>query len=502
MISHWKTILCVSILVLAGFIFLLTRSAELLSGNFVFVLDQGRDFVAITDITSGKKFTLIGSEIGGGYAGINGIFQGPLHYYILSFFSLIFRGDPYSGIVYMFLFSLLALIVSFIAGKKIFKNTLLASVIALLVALSPPLISQAKYSWNPHPMSLCMALLFLFLFISIQKSKKYLFLSGFVTALTYNFEIASTVPMGLALLIFYIFFVKLRKVKEYVALLGGLVLGMAPFILFEVRHNFMAFNGFLRYILSPDKDAKNGYFLLNNHFDRFLYNFGDTFSYQTLIPVLPFFIIFAGLFIYFLTKEKNKEIKLFLYFLVLQIISTIFVLSFLRNHIFMYYLYQLNFGYIFMFGYLVYAAYTQKKKYILYFLAGFLLLLSILSITHGVKDFKNDYFDYGGISKIQGKKDAVDYIYKDANGKPFGLFIFTPGVFTYPYDYAFSWYGAKKYGYVPNQSKDDLFYLLIEEDKYNEWAVKGWMDTIIKEGEVIDTKKLKSGFIVQKRNGR
>jgi len=155
-----------------------------------------------------------------------------------------------------------------------------------------------------------------------------------------------------------------------------------------------------------------------------------------------------------------------------------------------------------MFGYILYAAYVQKKKYIVYVLVGFLGLLSVLSITHGIKDFRNDYYDYGGISKMQGKKDAVDYIYKDAAGKPFGLFIFTPGVFTYPYDYAFSWYGAKKYGYLPTQSKDDLFYLLIEEDKYNEWAVKGWMDSVIREGEVSKTETLKSGFIVQKRYGR
>ncbi len=502
MIRHWKIILTVFILFLALFSFGLTRSAELLSGNYVFVLDQGRDFVAISDITSGRKLTLIGSEIGGGYAGINGIFQGPLHYYILSVFSLLFQGDPYSGIVYMFLFSFFALVISFVTAKRIFGNNLIASAVALLVAISPPLISQAKFTWNPHPMSLCMALLFLFLFLSLKKSRKFIFLTAFIAALTYNFEIASTVPIVLALLVFYVFFVKLKSVKEYAALVSGLFLGMLPFFLFEVRHNFMALNGFIKYITNPGKDAKDGYFLLNNHFDRFLYNFGDTFSYQTVIPVLPFFLIFVALLVYLVRKEKQKEIKLFVWFILLQLAATIFVLSFLRNHIFMYYLYQLNFGYIFLFGYILYASYTQKKKYILYLCAVILGLLSILSIHHGITDFRNDYYDHGGISKMKGKKEAVDYIYSDAKGEPFGLFVFTPGVFTYPFDYTFSWYGGKKYGYVPTTSKNSLFYLLIDEDKHNDLAAQGWMDTIIKEGKVVETKRLKSGFIVQKRYGR
>ncbi len=501
MTFHWKTILLACILLLAGFIFVLTRSAELLSRNYVFVLDQGRDFVAITDIINGQKLTLIGSEIGGGYAGINGIFQGPLHYYILSFFSLLFQGDPYSGIVYMFLFSLMAFALSFFVARVLFKSNLVAAAVSLLVAISPPLISQAKFSWNPHPVSLVVALLFLFTYKAYSKNKKYIFLSALTAALMYNFQIASTVPTVLALLIYFVFIVKLRKIKELAVLFGGLLLGILPFLLFEIRHNFLALNGFVRYISDPNKDSESGYYLINNHLDRFVYNFGDTFSNQTIIPTWLFIGIFVAVFIYLVIREKRKELRSFMTFLLLIIGSTIFILSFLRNHVFMYYLYQLNMSYIFLFGYILYAAYQQKKKVILYVFCALLGLLSVLSVQRGFIDFNNDYYDYGGEHKIKGKMDAIDYIYKDANGQEFGLFIFTPGVFTYPYDYVISWYGAKKYGYMPTQSKDQLFYLLIEEDKHVPLASKGWMDTIIKEGRVTETTTLKSGLVVQKRYG-
>ncbi len=484
-----------------AFIFCLSRSAELLSRNFVFVLDQGRDYVAVSDLVLNKKLTLIGSEIGGGYAGINGIFQGPLHYYLLSIFYILFQGDPYGGLVYMFVFALLALVASFFVAKIIFKNTFVSLVTALLVALSPPIVSQAKFSWNPHPVSFFILLSFLFIYLSYKKNKKYIFLSGFLSASTYNFEIATTVPLLLSLVIYSIFILKLKKLKEYAALFGGILIAFLPFLLFEIRHKFLALSGFFSYITSSNHDANQGYFLINNHLEKFIYNFGNTFSSPELIPTNIFLVVFAASFIYLAWNEKRQEVKKIISFFLILVASTIFVISFLRNTVFMYYLYHLNLVYIFSFGYILYAALQQKKFAILFLFTAILALFSYQALILGFKDFRNDYYDYGGYHKVKGEKEAVDYIYRDANGKKFGLFVYTPGVFTYQYDYLFQWYGKKKYGYLPSQEKIGMFYLLIEPNSYNRWAAQGWMDTIIKTGKVVETKVLPSGLIVQKRYG-
>jgi len=113
-----------------------------------------------------------------------------------------------------------------------------------------------------------------------------------------------------------------------------------------------------------------------------------------------------------------------------------------------------------------------------------------------------DLKDYGGDAKIRGKQDAFDYIYKDARGQQFGLFVFSPPVYTYPYDYLASWYGKSKYGYLPTTSKKGLFYLLIEVDGSKPWSYVGWEQTVIKEGEVVSFKKLPSGLIIEKRFGK
>jgi hypothetical protein len=95
--------------------------------------------------------------------------------------------------------------------------------------------------------------------------------------------------------------------------------------------------------------------------------------------------------------------------------------------------------------------------------------------------------------------NAIDYIYHDAKGKKFGLLVFYPPIYTYPYDYLIWWHGQEKYHYVPYTKKKGLFYLLIVKDLNKPWSDKGWLETVIKTGKVIETKKLPSGFIIQKR---
>lgn len=482
-------------------LFFFTRSAEHISGNFVFILDQGRDYVFVRDMVLNLKPTLIGSEIGGGYAGFQGIFQGPFHFYFLSIFFLLFGGNPYGGVVYMGIFAALAVIASFIFAKKIFKNSILGLVMALLITISPPLIAQAKFLWNPYPVTVFLILSFLFTYLSQSKDRKYLFLAGFFSAFTYNFEIATTVPLLISLIIFELFVVKLRKIKEHGSLAFGIIIGLLPFLLFQLRHNFTAISGILSYIGRFQTDSKSGYGLINNHLDKFVYNFGDTFSHQNIIPPVLVLVLFVTSLIALLLNEKRLELKKFIIFLGILLISTILVLSFLRNHIFMYYIYQLNLIYIFLFTYILYASGIQKRIDIKTIFLVLLTIYALFAFKDGIRDFKNDLSDSTAYQKVKAKIQAVDYIYDDAIRKPFGVFVFAPTVYTYPYDYLLWWRGKYKFDYQPTQSKEGLFYLLIEKDPGAPWTYKGWQETVIKEGRVIEIKVLPSGLIVEKRCG-
>ncbi|MBI2026153.1 MAG: glycosyltransferase family 39 protein [Candidatus Levybacteria bacterium] len=491
-----KKFLYILFFALLIFLSIVPRSVELINRNYIFLLDQGRDYLAVKDIVIDHNLTLIGSEVGGGMAGIQGVFHGPFYFYLLSIPFIIFDGDPWGGIVLMFLFGILTIIAAFLFGKKVFNSPGMGIVLALLVAASPPLIAQSRFVWNPHPSSFFILVAFYFIYLLSEKKKKYFFLAAFFSGLTYNFDTALAVPISVSLVIYAIYLLRTGKIKHYLSLISGFVLAYLPFLLFQTRHGFGAISGIINYLFfQKDKES----FFIYNHSSAFVLNFFDTFPKQSFFPETLILIVFALTLLLFIIKEENKQLKHFSLFMILLSGVTFFILSFLRNYVFPYYLIHLNFVYIFLFCYILFNSIKTKAKNIQIIFFGFLILLLFEAVFHAQATFRKDLKDYGGMAKVKGKIEAIDYIYQDAKGEKFGLLIFSPPVYTYPYDYLIWWYGGKKYGFLPNPEKSGLFYLLIEEDHSQPWTYKGWLETVIKEGRVMKTEKLPSGFIVQKR---
>jgi len=210
-------------------------------------------------------------------------------------------------------------------------------------------------------------------------------------------------------------------------------------------------------------------------------------------------IAFLVIAFYLTRKEKNAKLKVFIYYLLCLVPISFFVFSFLRNYVYNYYLIHLSLSYIIVFAYLIYASFKQKKNAILVGLIVVIVIITVFGVISAVKTSVFDYSDYGGTAKLKGQMAAIDYIYNDAKGKPFGVLVFAPPVYTYPYDYLLWWYGNKKYNYIPYSEKKGTFYLLIEKDPAKPWSYRGWLETVIKSGKIIYTKTLPSGFIIQKR---
>lgn len=496
-----KTIFIVLTVVLIFFT-LFPRSVELLNKNYLFGFDQGRDYLAVRNIVVDHKLTLIGSEWGAGSAGFIGLFHGPFHYYFLSIPFLILNGDPYGGIILMFLFGLLTVILSYIIGRKLFGN-IGGFLPALLIAISPPLISQSRFVWNSHPAPFFILLVFYYIYsLSISQKKRYILLASFFSSFIYNFQTAIAIPMTLALLLYFIIILRLRTLKPYLLSLLGILLGILPFFLFELRHGFMGIKGSLNYFLNGSQGLPQSFItLLQVRWSVFSYNFYDTFPKQTLIPMSVILALCGAILIYFLYKERNNVIKKMIQYLLLLPFVSFVVFLFFKNLVYVHYLIHLNLVYIFIFSYIVYSSYNNKQLLFKLLFTMILGLFLLISIPEAIITSRKDLNDYGGDAKIKGKIDAIDYIYKDAKNQKFGLLIFSPPVYTYPYDYILAWYAEKKYQYIPHKEKKGLFYLLIEVDYGKPWSYNGWIETVIKTGKVVKTEKLPSGFIIQKRIG-
>lgn len=478
------------------------RSVEVVSGNFLFGFDQGRDYLAVKNIVENHKLTLIGSEVGAGVAGFRGIFHGPFYYYSLALPFIIFKGDPYGGMILMFALSIATILLGYVIGRNLF-GARVGLLTACIIAVSPPFISYARFIWNSNPAPLFILSAFYFVSLFTKKGKtRYLFWASFFSGFVYNFQLAMAIPLALTLIIYCVLVLKLKQIKQYGAIFLGMIIVFSPMLFFEIRHEFQAINGILTYMFNHPETATTQTFwalLLRDHLLVFFNNFLSTFSQQIIIPSIAVIATLPFIF-YFVTGEKDKQKKQFIIYLLTLMPVTFIFLGFLRNFVYNYYLIHLNLAYIFLAVFSIVALFKMRRyKIIKGFIIVYAAILLLSNIFSNIRTFFYDIKDYGGIHKIKGKIDAIDYIYKNANGEQFGLLVFSPPIYTYPYDYLVSWYGQKKYGYVAHQEKKGLVYLVIEKDTSKPWSYKGWLETVIKDGDVINTEQLTSGFIVQKR---
>lgn len=498
------------IVITVAFLVLLSlfpRSIEVINRNPVFGIDQGRDYMAVKSIVVDHKFTLIGAELGAGQAGLSYLFHGPGYFYLLTIPFILFNGNPAGGVVLMLVFGLSA-----IAFGVWFLNKLLGwkegLLLGFLMAVCPYLIGQSRLIENHFPVPLFILLVFYFIWMFTKNTKqnsKYIFFAALVSAGIYNLETAIAIPLSLTLIIYSIILFGNKFLNKIPYIVSGFLIALLPAILFESRHGFMAIKGVLNYLVShPSASDPSANFAIHSKdiFNLFIYTFSDSFVGRLFLPwnllsIAFWLFVFLTLFVFF--KEKNKTNKKILLYLLLLFPVNFAVFMMLRNIVFQHYITDLLLAYLIFFVYNIYFLFNNK-----YFkLASLLSLLSFAFILYGAlnayKVSLGDINDYGGVHKLKGKLEAVNYIYKDANKQKFGLLIFSPSVYTYPYDYLVWWHGQRNYGYTPYNDKKGTFYLLIEPDSGKPWSYKGWEETVVKTGKIIYTKVLPSGLIVEKR---
>ncbi len=319
-------------------------------------------------------------------------------------------------------------------------------------------------------------------------------------SLMFHFESAVGATLLLELILFspFLFIKKLISLKTIFYSIIVFILPFFPLILFDLRHNFVATKGMIAYFSHASPHSHETYLaMIQNHVAVFE---------STYLSVVPFSDLFAGIFLLFILicsvfylrdTKVHTEQKLALWYLLVSPILLFCVFLAMRSDIWPWWLFELLIMYLYIFGIITGWLLKQKKVMIVGIIVLILFFINYSQQT--TKFYKGDLYDYGGTAKLKGKIDAIDYIYKDSHGKPFNLLIFSPPVYTYPYDYLLWWYGEKKYHYLPGNEKKGTFYLLMEPDPAQPWSYKGWLETIIKTGTIEKTVTLPSGFIIQKR---
>lgn len=487
--------LVVFLIAVAAILGIALRSVEVLNHNYVFVYDQGLDMLAARSIATDHKLTLIGAEAGGGFAGLPGIFHGPGYHYILATISVLSRGDPYGEIVALWFMNVVGIWLLYLIGKKLFGFWGGVGS-AVVVLVSPVFISMSRMIWAPNFAGLFVIGYLYILLVRKHKTPMELFLLGLSGSILYNFEIPLAVAGCLGALVYLWFVDRKRAVSSWVAVGIGCVIGFLPMIAFDARHGWLTVRGLIGFFLHPAAVTKATPFDIMGHLTVLLYYANGIFPVITGLPYWFWFVVLGiGLWFFRPVPKETQHISAIKGLLILVGVHVLLFLPY-RNPIYGHYLTILSYVYVLLAGCII-ARIVKKRQWIL--LGIGVVLIVIPPILSYPKTIRTDYADYGGTAKIRGKEDAIDFIYRDVKGGPFGLLIFTPPVYTYPYEYVLQWYALPRYGYLPKAGKDHVFYLLIEQDPEKPWSYQGWLETVIKTGTVVSTTKLPSGFIIQKR---
>lgn len=472
------------------------RGLEVITSNYLFLFDHGHYYLDIRDELLRKKIPLIGTQ-----TPVRGIFQGPGWYYLLTLAFLVGRGDPYYGMALMLVLSLLTVLAAFFVARELWGEKT-ALITAFLFTTAPISIKTTRHMWPPYPLLLVIVFYIFWFFKLLEGKKNAGFWLGIFTGLTFHFEVA----FGIFLLpttIFILWFYRSQLSWRAVILAcSGLLITLLPQIIFDLRHDFIQTHGIIDFVTGRTQDILMPKPLPTSLWQH-LFMFAGTLRESVGFPnemisrwwLLGFFIILSTFIFVKATKQEKKTIKV----LVMILLGVFFFYGFYRQDLWEWYLIGLGTIYIFLLGLTL--AKLLEHRYLKFFVLIFFLAVSFFAL----RDLKETYYPRPKIDPnfafVKAKKEVIDSIYRDADGQPFGVFVYTPPIYDYPYEYLFWWYGQKKYGYLPNKSKERIFYLIIEPNPEQPWGAKGWLETVIKEGQVVFDTTFPSGLRLQKREG-
>jgi 4-amino-4-deoxy-L-arabinose transferase-like glycosyltransferase len=448
--SAWKISL---ILIIAlGLFWRLKWWPELLTFNY----EQVRDALASQKIFFQKKLTLIGPT-----TEIEGVFAGPLYYYLIGAIYFLYGQGPDLVALFYILLNLTTIPIIFYIGKGLFNKST-GLIAALIFAVGFEVSSYSLWLSNP-PLALPFVIAAFFLFYqAFSKNQRLLPFAAFLLGLAVQFELIISLSLMAVLALYFIYQKGELKVKTIIVSLTTFSIPLFYYPLFEIRHNFLMTKSLFKFLIRQETSYRSVFDYLSTYF----YGLAREFT-NLLFPIHGFLagIFMFGLFYFLYGKIRKKGGSRSAWpFLLVWLLSTFpfFLTSAPIEHS----------EYAFL-GVgapiaLLTAAFidelSAKKKLAAFLIISTIFLGNFLGWHNNFPNPKKRMFDaYQGMILSQ-EKAAIDYTYQEAAGEKFFVETITVPLYISPlWDYLYSWYGLKNYGYLPSQDqKTELQFLIIE----------------------------------------
>jgi 4-amino-4-deoxy-L-arabinose transferase-like glycosyltransferase len=444
LISNQNNIFIFAILVLASFLRLYK-----IADYMTFLGDEGRDVLVVYNILHGH-LTLLGPT-----SSVGGFFLGPIYYYFMAPFLLLFNYNPVGPAVMVALFGVATvyLIYKFCSD---FFNSKVGLIAAFFYAVSPLAIAYSRSSWNPNPLPFFSLLSLFTLYKGITKNNlKLVFASGILLGIAMQLHYLATF-LGVIIFLYILFSKLLPKktyptlIKEYLSILIGFLIGWSPFLAFEMRHGFLDFKSIFDFILhSGNTGASADFFstvsdVFFRIFGRLVFSFPsieqlskfDSVTLNLWTFLTLFVAITSSVFLlikfYKSFKEKDKDFSKYL-LIFLWFFVGIILFGFYKKSIYDYY-----FSFMFplpfiLVGFLLFFVYTNKKLNILG--KGFSITLFIIIVGLNIQGIP---FRYEPNRQLNQMKTIADFVMTKTDAKRFNFALVTGGNSDHAYRYFFT----------------------------------------------------------------
>ncbi|RLA73428.1 MAG: hypothetical protein DRG30_06380 [Epsilonproteobacteria bacterium] len=421
--KYWSIIL---ILALALFLRLYN-----IAGTMTFLEDEGRDMLIVKRMLDTKRPVLIGPQTSTG-----NMYLGPLYYYIIIIPLVLAKMNPVGPAIFIALTGVATVWLVYLLAKRWFGKTP-ALVSSLMYAIFPMIVLFTRNSWNPNLAPFITALILLVLDTLIvnklHQSKKHWLALGLLVGLLVQLHYMALIFVGfLGLLVLITYFRSWRKLIPGVFFsFLGFVIMLSPFILFELRNDFVNMhaiekllvandNHTIRYSLPfwlyRDKVISISHILFGNILSR---SFFETDLLKNILSAIFSFLSIATTILLAKSKRFAPPILMIIFLLFGSIIG----LGIYQENIHPHYL-----SFLFPLVPLVFAASfaTKHLRYFAYAFAAFVIFW-ITPTTYS-------YINSGPTLQSEKAINITTYINKEMDGQPYNL-VSSSHTNTTPYQY-------------------------------------------------------------------
>lgn len=286
-----------------------------LDSFYIFEHDQDLYSWIVKDIWVDHHFRLIGQ-----LTSIEGIFIGPLFYYLLVPFFVLFQMNPLGATVPMIIIGLLTVLSFYYIGSRLF-NQKTGLIAAFIYSISLSMVLLDRWVVPTQPTVIWSVWYFYVLFSLAKGNPKVFPLLGILLGLVWHIHVG-LLPLVLLIPVALLVARTKIQIKQIGVALFLFLIFSAPFWIFEVRHDYQQIQAFFS-SLGQDKGELQGLPRIQKIFDAASGAFVNNFLWGVRLPIEASYVIFVGTIAYLRLKKmlSSAQVLLIILWIVVNFLS-------------------------------------------------------------------------------------------------------------------------------------------------------------------------------------